>query len=62
MAYDSTHQVTVLFLAFANDTWLWDGTTWVNPVQTQTAPVIDMSAKPDGIGTTPRLTSLLAQR
>ena len=51
MAYDSTHQVTVLFGGFPslNDTWLWNGTTWSAPMQVQTAPVIDMSARPDGI-------------
>jgi hypothetical protein len=55
MAYDSTHQVTVLFGgttnfgSILNDTWLWNGTTWSAPVQVQPSVVIDMNTRPDGI-------------
>jgi Galactose oxidase, central domain len=49
MVYDSTHQVTVLFGGCCNDTWLWNGTTWTAPMPVQTAPVVDMSTRPDGI-------------
>jgi hypothetical protein len=54
MAYDSARQVTVLFGGHSNnsnnnETWLWNGTSWSAPAQVQTAPVIDMSTRPNGI-------------
>jgi hypothetical protein len=54
MAYDSVRENTVLFggvddVAVFGDTWLWDGTNWTFLQELQGEPIIELSAKPDGI-------------
>ncbi|MGE3540534.1 MAG: kelch repeat-containing protein [Candidatus Tectimicrobiota bacterium] len=50
MAYDSLRQATVLFGgSTTTETWLWNGSSWFAPLQTQINAVFDMSSRPDGI-------------
>jgi hypothetical protein len=55
MVYDSSEQHVVSFGGYStggqpsNETWIWDGSTWTAPIQTQPNPLIDMRNRPDGV-------------